>query len=270
MFDLDGGWTERRTNALLLLEERLRPLRVVVRQYEGAPFDTADDFDRRHIWPARSTFCHHGGKCSRPARTRLQDTVATYNQRMVQVRTARAGDRRPISRTLACAFAADPVIRWLMPTRSRDARMFRALAAHVHAAPGCADVALDNGSTVGAALWDPPGHHVPLGQALLGFVWLLTAMGPSSFRRGAVLEAAFALARPTESVWYLAQLGAATPGQGIGSALLEHRLATITGPAYLESSNQRNVPFYQRFGFELVQEISLPRGGPALWTMLRR
>lgn len=189
---------------------------------------------------------------------------------MVQVRTAGAGDRRPISRTLASAFEADPVIRWLMPTRSRDARMFRALAAHVHAAPGCADVALDNGNAVGAALWDPPGHHLPLRQALLGFVRLLAAMGPSSFRRGAMLEAAFSEARPAESVWYLAQLGATTPGQGIGSALLAHRLARITGPAYLESSNQRNVPLYQRFGFEVVQEISLPQGGPTLWTMLRR
>src|SRR5690348_3674327 len=181
---------------------------------------------------------------------------------MVQVRTARAGDRGAISRTLAKAFAADPVIRWLLPTPSRDARMFRALAAHVHAAPGCADVALDNGDTVGAALWDPPGHHVPLGQALLGFVRLLAAMGPSSFRRGAMLEAAFTKARPGESFWYLAQLGAATPGRGIGSALLEHRLVSITGPAYLESSNQRNLPLYQRFGFEVVEEISLPHGGP--------
>lgn len=85
-----------------------------------------------------------------------------------------------------------------------------------------------------------------------------------------MLETAFTKARPAESVWYLAQIGAATPGQGIGSALLTHRLANITGPAYLESSNQRNVPLYQRFGFEVIQEISLPEGGPTLSTMLRR
>ena len=55
----------------------------------------------------------------------------------------------------------------------------------------------------------------------------------------------------------------------MGSALLEHRLSMIEGPAYLESSNVRNVPLYQRFGFEVIQEISLPEDGPALWTMLR-
>jgi ribosomal protein S18 acetylase RimI-like enzyme len=171
--------------------------------------------------------------------------------------------------TLATAFAGDPVIRWLMPTPGRDARMFRALAAHLHAAPGCADVALENGGVVGAALWDPPGHRVSLGQALIGLSRLLAAMRWSGFRRGATLERAFTNARPAESVWYLAQLGAATPGQGVGSALLEHRLASISGPAYLESSNQRNMPLYQRFGFEEIQEISLP-DGPTLWTMLRR
>ena len=189
---------------------------------------------------------------------------------MVEVRTATAQDRKVISRILATAFAADPVVRWLMPTPGRDARMFHALAADLHAAPGCADIALEDSGAVGAALWDPPGHHVPPGHAVVGVWRLLIAMRWSGLRRGAVLETAFSKARPAESVWYLAQLGAATPGRGIGSALLEHRLATITGPAYLESSNQRNVSLYQRFGFEVIKEISLPGGGPTLWTMLRR
>lgn len=189
---------------------------------------------------------------------------------MLHVRTATGSDRRAISDTLATAFAADPVVRWLMPDAGRDARMFRAVAANLHGAPGSADIALDSGCPVGAALWDPPGHSVPFRQALVGFARLLVAMRWSGFRRGAILETAFNKARPAERVWYLAQLGAATPGQGIGSALLEHRLAKITGPAYLESSNPRNVPLYQRFGFEVIQEISLPEDGPTLWTMLRR
>lgn len=188
---------------------------------------------------------------------------------MVDVRTATVGDRRMISTTLAAAFASDPVVRWLLPRTGRDARMFHALARYLYAAPGASDIALDGGEPVGAAVWRPPGHHTPTARRLLGYAHLLRVMGPPAVRRGAVLETACAKARPPGQLWYLADLGATVPGRGIGSALLGHRLGSISGPAYLESSNVANLPLYQRFGFEVTEEFALPQGGPKLWTMLR-
>ena len=41
-------------------------------------------------------------------------------------------------------------------------------------------------------------------------------------------------------------------------------------PAYLESSNIKNVPFYQRHGFEVQEEIQVAEGGPILRTMYRK
>lgn len=187
---------------------------------------------------------------------------------MLEVRRTVAQDHKAISIVLATAFAGDPVVRWLMPKAGRDVQMFRALTDYVHAAPGCADIAIDNGETVGAAIWDPPGHSVSLRQGLLGLSTLLLAMR-SGFGRGVVLERVSTRARPAGQFWYLAQIGVSTPATGIGSALLERRLASIDGPAYLESSNLQNVPLYQRFGFAVTQEISLPDDGPTLWTMLR-
>jgi ribosomal protein S18 acetylase RimI-like enzyme len=61
-------------------------------------------------------------------------------------------------------------------------------------------------------------------------------------------------------------------GQGCGSALLRHALTRCDRdgvPAYLESSNPRNVPLYQRHGFEIIGSIQAGRS-PTLVPMLRR
>ncbi len=67
----------------------------------------------------------------------------------------------------------------------------------------------------------------------------------------------FHLAEPH---WYLPLIAAdpARQGQGLGTALMEAAIARIDAdgrPAYLESSNPRNIPLYERFGFERIGEI---------------
>jgi GNAT superfamily N-acetyltransferase len=65
--------------------------------------------------------------------------------------------------------------------------------------------------------------------------------------------------------WYLFILGTeqAAQGQGLESALLAHMLARVDAdgmPAYLESSNQRNLAFYGRHGVEMTSEVVIPNG----------
>jgi hypothetical protein len=40
-------------------------------------------------------------------------------------------------------------------------------------------------------------------------------------------------------------------------------------PAYLESSNADNIPYYNRYGFDVTGEIVIP-DGPSLWPMWRQ
>ena len=73
--------------------------------------------------------------------------------------------------------------------------------------------------------------------------------------------------------FYLAVLGTDPPrqGQGIGSSLMRPVLELCDRegvPAYLESSKERNVDFYSRFGFRVADEVRLTRG-PSVWPMWR-
>jgi ribosomal protein S18 acetylase RimI-like enzyme len=60
-------------------------------------------------------------------------------------------------------------------------------------------------------------------------------------------------------------------GMGYGSALLAYALEVCDRdhlPAYLESSNPRNIPLYERFGFEVQGEIQVATS-PPIAPMLR-
>lgn len=168
---------------------------------------------------------------------------------------------------MATAFADDPVLRWVQPRRFADRITFAGMYLSSHGAPGSGDVLYDDDIMVGAAYWDPPGYEPPALRQLASLP-VLAAGVSTGLRRGARLVSAILERRPKELHWYLSTLGAATPGRGIGSALLERGIERVTGPAYLESSNPRNVPLYQRFGFEPLQPIRLPRG-PELIPMYR-
>jgi GNAT superfamily N-acetyltransferase len=185
---------------------------------------------------------------------------------VLEVRAATAHDRDDVVRVMSTAFDDDPVTRWLLPTGSLEP-LFAAHARWSHFVPGCTDLALEDGVAVGAAFWDPPGFRSPVWRQLVALPAYARALG-RNLSRGATLERVMHQARPSRKFWYLAGVGAVRRGRGVGSALLQHRLDRTTGPAYLESSKQENIPLYQRFGFELRDTIELP-DGPELWPMWR-
>jgi ribosomal protein S18 acetylase RimI-like enzyme len=74
---------------------------------------------------------------------------------------------------------------------------------------------------------------------------------------------------------YLQSLGVDPDFQGKGHAgrLLRHMLTRmdIMGlPSYLEASAEQNVRFYERFGFNVVDESTIPGTNLTNWAMLRK
>ncbi|RVW04817.1 GNAT family N-acetyltransferase [Rhodococcus spongiicola] len=197
----------------------------------------------------------------------------------VVVRPVTRSDIPAVSRALAEAFDDDPVTSWMLPDAARRpvglARLFSAEIRYHHLAGGGVELAESpQGGVVGGALWDPPGRWKQSTlNSLLGFPAVARALG-RHLRVGAGAVQALDSAHPTEPHWYLAAIGttAAGRGRGHGKALLNSRLSRCDAegaPAYLESSKKENIPYYERFGFEVTGEIVLPDGGPTLWKMWR-
>lgn len=194
------------------------------------------------------------------------------------VRTATTADVPALAMALARAFDDDPVWQWIFPDPGPRGRgliaMFGVLLRHVHLRHGATETAGRGDLVEAGALWDPPGHwRVPLTTQLRQGVPLVRAFGT---RLLPALRALSAVEKqhPEEPHWYLAVLGTdpAAQGNGLGGALLRSRLDRCDAdglPAYLESSKESNVPYYERFGFEVTQEVKLARGAPTVWLMWR-
>jgi GNAT superfamily N-acetyltransferase len=196
----------------------------------------------------------------------------------IEVRPAQKSDIRELSRTLGLAFHDDPVMTWMLPDDGARAkglpRMFATMTRHHFLRRGGVEVAL--GSGIGAAsLWDPPGRwkQSRLEEMLMmpGFIWAFGNRAKGAQQVAELMKQH----HPEEPHWYLAVIGSdpTVRGGGYGHALMGSRLDRCDAehaPAYLESSNPDNVPYYERFGFEVTGEIKLPDGGPSMWPMWRQ
>ena len=193
---------------------------------------------------------------------------------VVAVRAASPSDRALLASTLAAAFADDPVFSWLIPPGAA-ARSERYLAlfgglVESYLGKGHSYIAAGGG---GAALWAPPGHwQTPMGDLLRGWRPMLGALRWRTIHSLVTLSAVERKHPKAPAHWYLGFLGTlpSRQGQGLGSALLRDRLEQAAGmPAYLESSNPRNLTLYRRHGFEVVEELKMPWGCPPIWRMWR-
>jgi ribosomal protein S18 acetylase RimI-like enzyme len=197
-----------------------------------------------------------------------------------QAMVSRALDVDGTATLLARAFQDDPMVAFLVgdPARTLTHPMplYRA-SVRLAERYGVVQVSAARDAV---AIWVRPGAtDFSFGQMRrTGLLTAVLRMGPTTMRR-------FMRAQPlTERLerasisgphWYLMFIGVvpAARGRGLGSALIEPMLARADAegiPVYLDSTNERNLSFYRRHGFDVTASGRVGTDGPMVWAMLRR
>ena len=173
--------------------------------------------------------------------------------------------------TIVLAFVSDPAARWTWPSADDYLRNMPLLARAFGEKSFGLGTAFGIDRLAGAALWLPPGASPDED----GLADLTKRTAPASIQQdlASVFEK-MASFHPHEPHWYLPLIGVdpVRQGQHLGDKLMAHALARCDAdrsPAYLESSNPRNIPLYQRHGFEVMGTIQVG-SSPSIVPMLRR
>ncbi len=195
----------------------------------------------------------------------------------MHVRRARPEDRAAIAAVWRDAFLDDPVWTAILPEASRRGGQLFALFSRLLASRwlrrDLVHVVEHEGMVRAAAAWSQPGAWKTTAREIVGLgPGLLLALGARA-AHGLVALERVERHHPLHAHHYLAIVGTAASfqGRGAGAALLAEVLPTCDRarlPAYLESSNPRNQPFYRRHGFVADREIHA-LGGAFVTPMTR-
>jgi len=177
----------------------------------------------------------------------------------LDVTKASLSERERCIQTQVLAFAADPLLRWMFPDPDRYLRFFPQVARHYGGRAFEHDAAYRTHDFAAGAMWLPPGIG-PDEEALGGV--MQESVAPHRLDHVFSLLDQVGKAHPVEPHWFLPAIGVdpACQGRGYGSALLARSLEACDrehSVAYLEASNTRNVPLYQRFGFEVIGDLQV-------------
>jgi GNAT superfamily N-acetyltransferase len=182
---------------------------------------------------------------------------------------------------LAGAFVDDPIFDWIEPDAAARRQFldgfFLALTRRSHR---LAVALATSPALLGASLWKGPDltRLTPAQLAMTGLDRVGDLLSPAARGRFDALfdpvEASLAADVP-ERHWYLGVLGVAPghQGKGIGSRLMRPILERADRerlPVTLETAKPKNLPLYERHGFDVLRELAPPApGGPVVWTMKR-
>jgi GNAT superfamily N-acetyltransferase len=193
----------------------------------------------------------------------------------IEIRRATRDRLEHAAGVLGRALASEPMISWPFrggegPEPDRATALFRILMSPYLDS----GVVWEDAEGRGCAAWIPPGRLDVFETTDVIARDAIAPVTDDGGARYAVFWDWIGEHMPEDPIWFLDMVGVDPPfqGRGIGTALIRHgvELSAQTGvPALLETATPRNVPYYERSGFRVVDEGDAPDGGPHVWFMRR-
>lgn len=194
------------------------------------------------------------------------------NSQPTVVQPAGRTDAKLVGEYIGAAFAQDALSLWSMGEPSAVAFVYQLLADRLYVPSGHSTIARG----CGGALWLPPkkSKAVPLGATLAMGKHLFGSGGFRQLLRAIRVDQAMQVRRPKTAHYYLFAIGVLPKarGKGVGEKLLRHTLCIAdqeNTPAFLENTNPRNTPLYERVGFRAQEAYEPIPGCPPIIPMWR-
>lgn len=191
-----------------------------------------------------------------------------------------AGQKRKAAEVVSSAFFNYPMLTYYFPDEKRRKR---GLPWYMEKTLNCAmryGEVFVTPDISGVMFILPPGHTRLTDREYIqnGFLFISFVMGLSNYVRNNECEKFVADTHDRllngRDHYYLWGLVAdpKTQRKGIGAALLRiltDKADAESMPVYLETHDQKNVAYYEKFGFKLIHTDTIPKHGLDIWCMLR-
>lgn len=188
------------------------------------------------------------------------------------MRCAKINDKKLVTDVLSAAFQNNQSVNYLIPQFSDKQKRIKALMDHSFEMCSLFREIYISDNDRGCALISFPDRKRAALRSFLAEIKLIfKSIGFANINMAIEREKAISKYYPDEEIYYLWFIGVMPEfqGQDIGEKLMREILAEadqMKRAVYLETSTLKNIPWYEKFGFEVYYELDF---GYKLFLMRR-
>jgi Acetyltransferase (GNAT) domain len=170
-------------------------------------------------------------------------------------------DKNLVVNILLQSFAENKSVNYIIPQSSqKNLRLKRLMEYSFDTCYQFGEIFLSNDRKACSLLLFPDKKRTTLKSIVADIKLIFTSMGLGNVKKAMQREAAIKRVHPKKMIYYLWFIGVAKTeqGKGIGSELMKEIIANnnkLGRIICLETSTLKNIPWYQKFGFTIYNEL---------------